>query len=130
MSYQIASAEIGNWYLELDSPNEGDRGPLYFSIDRGFFDLVVYIESIDSLDDMLTDLETSGNPDVDATAPERRHAGTSSSDFFLLRHDSDIWFLLLDYHNSRFRVSVPLKEKEDFVTAVRQIMSKAREEGW
>src|SRR4051794_25554879 len=127
MAYEVARASVGIWTLTIDdiTPPNSDGRVLQLSIEGNDFDLSVNISCLGSLESIAKSIESCGRGDI--TAGERCFARWTVADLFVFADESKLTFLLLDTvgEHKRFRISVPVVQKSDFLTALSKLKAEA-----
>lgn len=128
MSHEIASAGVGVWRLTLDEIGNTNVSVLELCIDGENFDVSVNLPCISSLESLANAIESSENANV--TAKERCFARWTVADLFIFVDEPRLTFLLLDTvgDKKRFRISVPVTQKQDFLTALYKLKEEAEAE--
>ena len=130
MAFEVASVSIGAWVLTIHdvSPPSSDDYSLELCIEGNDFDVSVNLPSIDSLTLLAIGIEESEN--VNVTAKERSYLHWDVADLFIFVDGYRLTFLLLNTvaEQKRFRFSVPVTEKHDFLKAIRALKDEAEAE--
>jgi hypothetical protein len=121
-------ASVGAWTLELDdvAPEDSTDVELELSIVGDDFDISANIASVAALEQIARAIESSEDEGVNVTAKERCFANWTVADLFVFSEECRLTFLLLG-QGKRFRMSVPVARREDFLTALSMLKQSAEE---